>query len=87
MPFPIPCIQADRGGEFFTESVQRRLMSECIKFRAIPPHLSHFNSKVERSQLTDPNEFWLPHPPTANVVDQRIEEWRSTTTGDGRTAH
>ncbi len=40
MPFAIQCIQTDRGGEFFVESVQRRLMSECIKFRPIP-HARH----------------------------------------------
>ncbi len=37
MPFPIQPIPTDRGGEFFAESVQRRLMSEYIKFRPIPP--------------------------------------------------
>jgi len=43
MPFPIQRIQTDRGGEFFAESVQRRLMSECIKFRPIPPRFPHLN--------------------------------------------
>lgn len=73
MPFPIQRVQTDRGGEFFAESVQRRLMRECIKFRPIPPHL---NGKVERSQLTDRNEFWSHHPPTEDAIDQRIEEWQ-----------
>lgn len=40
MPFPIPSIQSDWGTELFAESVQRRLMSECIKFRPIP-RLTH----------------------------------------------
>lgn len=74
MPFPIEHIQADRGGEFFAESVQRRLMSECIKFRPIPPRSPHLNGKVERSQLTDLNEFWLHHRPTEDAIGQRIEE-------------
>ncbi|MCO8319752.1 IS481 family transposase [Burkholderia multivorans] len=76
MPFPIQRIQTDRGDEFFAESVQRRLMSECIKFRPIPPRSPHLNGKVERSQLTDLNEFWSDHPPTGDAIDQRIEEWQ-----------
>jgi len=76
MPFPVQRIQTDRGGEFFAESVQRRLMSECIKFRPIPPRSPHLNGKVERSQLTDLNEFWPRHAPTENEIDRRIEEWQ-----------
>jgi len=74
MPFPIQRIQTDRGGEFFAESVQRRLMTECIKFRPIPPRSPHLNGKVERSQLTDLNEFWSHHTPTEDAIDRRIEE-------------
>ncbi|WP_241025535.1 DDE-type integrase/transposase/recombinase, partial [Burkholderia sp. Ac-20384] len=76
MPFPIQRIQTDRGGEFFAESVQRRLMSECIKFRPIPPRSPHLNGKVERSQLTDLNEFWSHHPPAEDGIGHRIEEWQ-----------
>lgn len=76
MPSPIQRIQTDRGGTFFAESVQRRLMSECIKFRPIPPRSPHLNGKVERSQLTDLNEFWFHHAPTEDGIDQRIEEWQ-----------
>ncbi|WNC95432.1 IS481 family transposase (plasmid) [Paraburkholderia sp. FT54] len=76
MPFPIQRIQTDRGGEFFAESVQRRLMNECIKFRPIPPRSPHLNGKVERSQLTDLNEFWFHHATTENEIDRRIEEWQ-----------
>jgi transposase InsO family protein len=76
MPFPIQRIQTDRGGEFFAESVQRRLMTECIKFRPIPPRSPHLNGKVERSQLTDLNEFWSHHTPTEDAIDRRIEEWQ-----------
>jgi hypothetical protein len=76
MPFPIQRIQTDRGGEFFAESVQRRLMSECINCRPIPPRSPHLNGKVERSQLTDLNEFWSNHAPTEDEIDRRIEEWK-----------
>lgn len=76
MPFPIQRIQTDRGSGFFAESVQRRLMSECIKFRPIPPRSPHLNGKVERSQLTDLNEFWSNHPPAEDGISQRIEEWQ-----------
>ncbi|KGW07257.1 integrase core domain protein [Burkholderia pseudomallei MSHR4000] len=76
MPFPIQRIQTDRGGEFFAESVQRRLMNECIEFRPIPPRSPHLNGKVERSQLTDRNEFWSHHAPTEQAIDLRIEEWQ-----------
>ncbi|WP_093633834.1 IS481 family transposase [Paraburkholderia aspalathi] len=76
MPFPIQRIQTDRGGEFFAESVQWRLMSKCIKFRPIPPRSPHLNGKVERSQLTDLNEFWSHHTPTEDEIDQRLEEWQ-----------
>ena len=34
------------------------------------------NGKVERSQLTDLNEFWFHHEPTENEIVQRIEEWQ-----------
>ena len=34
------------------------------------------NGKVERSQLTDLNEFWFHHAPSECEIDQRIEEWQ-----------
>ena len=76
MPFAVQRIQTDRGTEFFAESVQRRLMAECIKFRPIPPRSPHLNGKVERSQLTDLTEFWARHPPKEEGIQQRIEEWQ-----------
>jgi hypothetical protein len=51
-------------------------MSECIKFRPIPPCSPHLNGKVERSQLTDRDEFWSHHQPAEDTVGQRIEEWQ-----------
>ncbi|UAW63593.1 IS481 family transposase [Mycoavidus sp. HKI] len=76
MPFPIQRIQTDRGTEFFAESVQRYLMSNCIKFRPIPPRSPHLNGKVERSQLTDKIEFWSRYSHKEQGIDQRIEEWQ-----------
>lgn len=76
MPFPIQRIQTDRGGEFFAESVQRRLRQEFIKFRPIPPRSPHLNGKVERSQLTDLVEFWARQSPQDPEIDARIEEWQ-----------
>ncbi len=39
-------------------------------------HAPHPDGKVERSQLTDLNEFWFHHAPTEDEIDQRIEEWQ-----------
>lgn len=72
-PFPVPRLQTDRGGEFFAESVQRRRISECIKFRPVPPRSPHLNGKVERSQLTELNGYWFQHAPAEQAVDLRIE--------------
>lgn len=47
-----------------------------IEFRPIPPRSPHLNGKVERSQLTDRNEFWSHHAPTEQAIDLRIEEWQ-----------
>ena len=76
MPFPIQRIQTDRGGEFFAEDVQRRLMAEFIKFRPIAPRSPHLNGKVERSQLTDRVEFWSIHSAKEVGIEQRLEEWQ-----------
>lgn len=58
MPFPIQVIQTDRGGEFFAQKVQKKLMYYSIKFRPIKPFSPHLNGKVERSQQTDLQEFY-----------------------------
>lgn len=76
MPFPIQRIQTDRGTAFFAESVQKYLMSQCIKFRPIPPRSPHLNGKVERSQLTDKVEFWSRYSPKAQGIDERIQAWQ-----------
>jgi transposase InsO family protein len=76
MPFPIQRIQTDRGGEFFAQKVQKRLLEYHIKFRPTKPGSPHLNGKVERAQKTVLNEFY----PTAdlkssNLVDQ-LQEWQ-----------
>ena len=58
MPFPVQRIQTDRGREFFAFTVQQWLMNRTIKFRPIRPRSPHLNGKVDRSQKTDPHEFW-----------------------------
>ena len=76
MPFPIQRIQTDRGGEFFHAKVQAWLSDHMIKFRPIPPRSPHLNGKVERSQMTDLQEFWALQNPRSSEISQRIEEWQ-----------
>jgi transposase InsO family protein len=76
MPFSIQRIQTDRGSEFFAESVQRWMADHCIKFRPIAPRSPHLNGKVERSQLTDLQEFWPRFKVKDPEIAQRIEEWQ-----------
>jgi transposase InsO family protein len=76
MPFPVQRIQTDRGGEFFAQKVQKRLLEYHIKFRPTKPGSPHLNGKVERAQKTVLNEFY----PTADLkssdlVDQ-LQEWQ-----------
>jgi len=71
MPFPIQRVQTDRGTEFFAESVQKWLRENFIKFRPIPPRSPHLNGKVERSQLTDLQEFWASR--TAASMDDALD--------------
>jgi hypothetical protein len=58
------------------EKVQHRLAAYAIKYRPIPPRSPHLNGKVERSQLTDLQEFWALHDPKSSSICQRIEEWQ-----------
>jgi transposase InsO family protein len=76
MPFPIQRIQTDRGTEFFAESVQNWLKKNFIKFRPIPPRSPHLNGKVERSQLTDLQEFWAIHPSLSLQDSDEVEYWQ-----------
>ena len=76
MPFPIQRIQTDRGTEFFVMKVQKYLLSQSIKFRAIKPGSPHLNGKVERSQKTDLCEFYPTIDFTDSELHMRIEEWQ-----------
>ena len=76
MPFAIQRIHTDRGTGFFAEPVQRRLKSECIKCRPIPPRSPDLNGKVERSQLTDLVEYRARDSPKYPEINQRVEEWQ-----------
>lgn len=65
------CIQSDRRREFFAIKVQEKLMTLSIKFRPNKPGSPHLNSKVERSQKTDLEEFYA----TADLSDfNRLRE-------------
>ena len=75
MPFAIQRIQTDRGTEFFAETVQRRLMSEAVKFRPTPPRSPHLNGKIERAQRTVLEEFWATVDPRAPDTADRLAEW------------
>jgi transposase InsO family protein len=76
MPFPLQRVQTDRGTEFFAEFVQDWLRENFIKFRPTPPRSPHLNGKVERSQLTDLQEFWAnrSNPTMSDAED--LECWQ-----------
>lgn len=76
MPFPIQAVQTDRGTEFFAEPVQLKLKELFIKFRPIPPRSPHLNGKVERSQLTDLQEFWAIRPKPSMGDANALEAWQ-----------
>ncbi|PTX13100.1 transposase [Pontibacter mucosus] len=76
MPFPVQRVQTDRGREFFGLAFQEKLREYGIKFRPVKPRSPHLNGKVERSQQTDLQEFYV----TANLKDpqlnDQLEEWQ-----------
>ncbi len=76
MPFPVQRVQTDRGREFFGLAFQEKMREYGIKFRPVKPRSPHLNGKVERSQQTDLQEFYI----TANLKDpqlnDRLEEWQ-----------
>lgn len=76
MPFPIQRAQTDRGTEFFAEQVQDWLRANFIKFRPIPPRSPHLNGKVERSQLTDLQEFWANRESPSLEDAEDLECWQ-----------
>lgn len=76
MPFPIQRIQTDRGGEFFAQKVQKRLLEYQIKFRPIKPGSPHLNGKVERAQKTVLNEFYTTVDLTSGGLLDELQQWQ-----------
>ena len=76
LPFPVQCIQTDRGREFFAYSVQHKLREYGIKFRPVKPASPHLNGKVERSQRTDLEEFYATVDLNAVDLDARLSDWQ-----------
>jgi len=76
MPFPIQRIQTDRGREFFAYSVQQFMMDYSIKFRPIKPGSPHLNGKVERSQLTDLQEFYSYANLDSHNLSDELAYWQ-----------
>ena len=75
-PFPVQRFQTDRGKEFMAHAVQRRLMELHIKFRPTKPRSPHLNGKVERTQLTDLEEFYSQVDlKTPDLVEQ-LQQWQ-----------
>jgi hypothetical protein len=76
MPLPIQRIQTDRGQEFFAVKFQKLLMEWGIKFRPIKPGSPNLNGKVERSQRTDPHEFYSTVDINSPDLEQQLQEWQ-----------
>jgi len=54
LPFPIQCVQTDRGREFFADSVQHRLREYGIKF---PTSKARFPSPERQSRAITANRY------------------------------
>ena len=76
MPFPIQCVQTDRGAEFFAYKVQEMLMEYGIKNRPNKPASPHLNGKDERSQKTDKIEFYATVDLDDPELDRLLSEWQ-----------
>lgn len=76
LPFPVQCIQTDRGREFLAYPVQHRLREYAIRFRPVKPASPHLNGKVERSQRTDLEEFDAIEDLRAADLDARLSDWQ-----------
>lgn len=76
--FPIQHIETNRGREFFSAKVQKKLIIYEIKVHPNKSGSLHVNGKVERSQKTDKSEFY----PTTDVsvgleeLDLLLTEWQ-----------
>lgn len=82
---PIQRIQTDRGTEFLAQCVQTWLRENFIKLRPVPPRSPHLNGQVDRSQLTDLQEFWAKRA-NPSLLDAQALEWGQFDY-NGRRAH
>lgn len=57
-------------------AVQRRLMALHIKFRPTKPRSPHLNSKVERTQRTDLEEFYTQVELKAADLVTQLQQWQ-----------
>ena len=76
MSFPIQSIQTDRDNEFFEIKLQEYLLKFSIKSRPIKPGSPHLNGKVERSQKTDFDKFYLKFDLKASDEEEQLQEWQ-----------
>ena len=51
-------------------------LDRCIKFRPIRPYSPHLNGKVERSQRTDPVEFYATVDRNDPQLPEELKEWQ-----------
>ena len=73
LPFRVHVVQTDTGAEFQSH-FHWHIEDLDIRHVYVRSRTPHLNGKVERSQLTDLNEFWSHHTPTEDAIDRRIEE-------------
>ena len=76
MPFPIQRFQTDRGEELMADKAQRHLMAVGIKFRPTKPCSPHLNSKVERTQRTNWEEFYCLADLKSTDLSQQLQQWQ-----------
>jgi transposase InsO family protein len=74
--FPIRVILTDWGTEFFNDAFQEELMEPYIRFRPIKPRSPHLNVKVERSLLSDRDEFYSTVDINSENLAQKVYLWQ-----------
>jgi transposase InsO family protein len=77
MPFPVQCIQNDRGQEFFAYKVQEQLQAWRIKFRPIRPRSPHLNGKGRARPAHRLEEFWVTGDLEAHSIGDELAEWQT----------
>ena len=84
MPFPLQRIQTDRARRVCLPSLFKHgLPITASNSAPNPPRSPHLNGKVERSQLTDLQEFWAQHDPRGiQILANPLSTGSLITTGD-----